>query len=297
MSAQLRLLSAACAAGEQRGFGLVGLASDPLFGELAGGTVPSIDTVYRDLMRMEMPDRYEDLYGSKKRPVPDAQIDLLPIVLPHVNVRMPPPQLVKLYRSYYTRNFLRPPIAGKECAQAAMLYMVVALGSPEAMEQFSPSEIGDTDNDGMLEFLDGWGRPIFWLRWAPGFSGYSDIQKADPTYHHCPFDPQRQDSYAYHLIPLIYSSGPDGEPGGLQIKSEFSFNTTGGNIFADSNFLEIGTPVSGYQDNISNATLEAKRLSGFRPPGGTSGLPNAASGECLTQRRKDAKKEYFRVLK
>jgi len=41
MSAQVRLLIDACAAGEQRVFGLEGLASDPLFVELAGGTVPS----------------------------------------------------------------------------------------------------------------------------------------------------------------------------------------------------------------------------------------------------------------
>lgn len=53
MSAQMRLLIDACAAGEQRVFGLEGLASDPLFVELAGGTVPSIDTVYRDLTRMD----------------------------------------------------------------------------------------------------------------------------------------------------------------------------------------------------------------------------------------------------
>jgi hypothetical protein len=53
MSAQMRLLIDATVAGEQRVFGLEDLASDPLFVELAGGTVPSIDTVYRDLARMD----------------------------------------------------------------------------------------------------------------------------------------------------------------------------------------------------------------------------------------------------
>ena len=47
--------------------------------------------------------------------------------------------------------------------------MIVSMGSPEAMEQFSQSEIGDTDHNGYPEFLDGWGKPIFFLRWAPGF--------------------------------------------------------------------------------------------------------------------------------
>ena len=53
MPAQLRLLVDANAAGEQRVFGLEALASDPLFEHLAGGTVPSIDTVYRDLCRFD----------------------------------------------------------------------------------------------------------------------------------------------------------------------------------------------------------------------------------------------------
>ncbi|MBN2872794.1 MAG: IS1380 family transposase, partial [Halothiobacillaceae bacterium] len=53
MSAQMRLLIDATVVGEQRIFGLEGLAGDPLFVELAGGTVPSIDTVYRDLTRMD----------------------------------------------------------------------------------------------------------------------------------------------------------------------------------------------------------------------------------------------------
>ena len=51
MPEQLRLLIDANTVGEQRVFGLEALAADPLFVHLAGGTVPSIDTVYRDLCR------------------------------------------------------------------------------------------------------------------------------------------------------------------------------------------------------------------------------------------------------
>jgi hypothetical protein len=53
MPGQLRLLIDANAAGEQRVFGLEALAGDPLFEYLAGGVVPSIDTVYRDLCRFD----------------------------------------------------------------------------------------------------------------------------------------------------------------------------------------------------------------------------------------------------
>ena len=89
--------------------------------------------------------------------------------------------------------------------------MIVSMGSPEAMEQFSQSEIGDTDHNGYPEFLDGWGRPIFFLRWAPGFcsrrlSCHPGPDRQSNT-DHDPFDPRRVDQNAYHLIPLIYSDG------------------------------------------------------------------------------------------
>lgn len=53
MEAQMRLLMDAMAVGEPRVFGLEALAGDPLVVKLAGGVVPSIDTVYRDLRRFE----------------------------------------------------------------------------------------------------------------------------------------------------------------------------------------------------------------------------------------------------
>lgn len=51
METQLRLLIDLFVLGEHRVFGLEAAAADPLFVQLAGGTVPSIDTVYRDLER------------------------------------------------------------------------------------------------------------------------------------------------------------------------------------------------------------------------------------------------------
>lgn|SRR5512135_7481 len=53
MAAQVRMLIDAAVAGEDRVFGLEALAADPLFVHLAGGVVPSIDTVYRDLGRFD----------------------------------------------------------------------------------------------------------------------------------------------------------------------------------------------------------------------------------------------------
>lgn len=53
MAAQLRMLLDLFVVGEHRIFGLESLAADPLFVHLAGGVVPSLDTVYRDLVRFD----------------------------------------------------------------------------------------------------------------------------------------------------------------------------------------------------------------------------------------------------
>lgn len=62
MGAQLRLLVDAFAVGETRVFGVEALASDPLFVHLAGGVVPSIDTLYDDLNRFDQ-DALQSLEG------------------------------------------------------------------------------------------------------------------------------------------------------------------------------------------------------------------------------------------
>jgi Transposase DDE domain group 1 len=53
MEVQLQTLLDAHVAGESRVFGIESLAADPLFVRLAGGTVPSVDTLYRDLRRFD----------------------------------------------------------------------------------------------------------------------------------------------------------------------------------------------------------------------------------------------------
>jgi hypothetical protein len=53
MGAQLRMLVDLFVVGEHRVFGLESLAADPLFVQLAGGSISSLDTVYRDLARFD----------------------------------------------------------------------------------------------------------------------------------------------------------------------------------------------------------------------------------------------------
>jgi prepilin-type N-terminal cleavage/methylation domain-containing protein len=214
----------------------------------------------RDIIRMEMPDRLSDITND-------------PIVLPASQKQLVRPALSQLYLKYMNSHTAGASV-GTRPEQAEMLYLLVTLGSPEAMSQFNPSEIGDTDKNGYPEFLDGWGRPIAFLRWAPGCSanhvsssgvrdGFSDVQSGDPQKDHDPFDPRRVDPPAYHLIPLIYSSGSDGKFG-LNIKGAFSFSSTKGDIFSNTDFLGIGAPydtegsLTDYQDNITNHHIEAR---------------------------------------
>jgi prepilin-type N-terminal cleavage/methylation domain-containing protein len=113
---------------------------------------------------------------------------------------------------------------GAEC-----LYMIItmACGDGEARSLFKDSEIGDTDGDGAPEFLDGWGHPISFLRWVPGFDSQiqlnqnaidqllkgSAADKATATANiakdHDPLDVYRRDPNAFRLVPLIYSPGRD----------------------------------------------------------------------------------------
>lgn len=129
---------------------------------------------------------------------------------------------------------------GAECLFLIMSTSFVA-GSP-AIDAIPNSNIGDTDNDGFLEILDGWGQPLIFIRWPVG---YDDPEGLIDTNIPDEFDLFRCD-YAYiapatnnslvtdvnyyaapntipgHLTartkpwsmrPLILSAGPDGDAG------------------------------------------------------------------------------------
>jgi prepilin-type N-terminal cleavage/methylation domain-containing protein len=65
------------------------------------------------------------------------------------------------------------PIPGWETtnANAELLYLIIedsTYNGSSAIELFGRSEIRDTDNDGLNEFIDTYGNPIRWIRWPSG---------------------------------------------------------------------------------------------------------------------------------
>lgn len=228
----------------------------------------------RQLMRLEMPDRLSDVFNDEEAGTAGALSsdpdDAVPI--PHwdesVLDTMPRPAISRAYLRHLED-------ADTTYAAAECLYLIVTLGDPESRDKFKGSEIGDVDGDGLREFIDGWGNPIYFLRWAPGFT-VSDIQPnvMDPNSldadwdspavvvrkegaahgDHDPFDSRKIDMAeldeqprGWRLVPLIYSAGPDGiyDIWTTSVDDEDKAKVYKGNPYAD----KLGVPFD--MDNTS----------------------------------------------
>lgn len=228
-----------------------------------------------ELMRLEMPDRLSDI---KNDPI-EFQWKFYNTLTQNWE---PSSGTWKLSRPASTERFLRrikraptiedslPPgdsVTGVpyENMSAELLYMIL-MDMPNGQEQFAEYEIGDTNNNGLKEFVDAWGQPIRFLRWAPGLAdGYSDIQSNDPAKDHSPFDP-----YGFYqpitgvvnrgctLYPFVFSGGPD-KKHGVNVESGYIFQ---GDPYQHSGGTKnnAGEPMSGeednYPDNITNHALD-----------------------------------------
>ncbi|MCC7087005.1 MAG: type II secretion system protein [Pirellulales bacterium] len=171
----------------------------------------------REIMRFELPDRFTDI----------IDIPVTSIIYNTSSSKISRPSA----SASYLRVLNSTPTKTTEYQGAECLYLIISRGidDPDVMEQFNPSEIGDTDQDGLQEFLDAWGKPISFLRWPAGFVStlQPKSQTSAPYSEHDPFDPVKvhkplssgptywSDFYnsGVHppLYPLIYSAGADGE--------------------------------------------------------------------------------------
>jgi prepilin-type N-terminal cleavage/methylation domain-containing protein len=171
----------------------------------------------------------------------------------------------------YARYKEQRKTVSKQYQSAECLYMIVTASGlfPDLLENVRPERVGDVDADGAKEFLDGWGMPIAFLRWAPGFSTpYSPIQFSDPAKYHDPIDDAGLDSTAFALYPLIYSPGVDGDYGLVPSDADWSgwpdanLGVTSPNtpcLYQPTGQL-VGAPdaTNAYRDNITNHSLLAQ---------------------------------------
>ncbi len=189
----------------------------------------------RELMRMELPDRITDVLDD-------------PVVLDVSAV----PGVARSYRRTYEDNLATGKTWSPQHQGAECLYMILArtyIGDSNGLQFFTEQELGDVDNDGMLEILDPWGNPVEFLRWAPGLTspadpalaGLSTIQGNNPLEAWDPFDPMQVDGHVdagaffyraeneplfqtppieptlgqrlsnFAMFPLIFSAGRDGK--------------------------------------------------------------------------------------
>jgi len=162
---------------------------------------------------LEQYENYEDLAASRattaaavlalrmriREEMPDNWTD----VAPSTNVPSPNYAASRAYAAYKDSRSPSSAYGGAEC-----LYMIITQSGmfPDFLSNTPSKFVGDIDNDGAFEFWDGWGRPISFIRWAPGAM---PSNRQDAGKYHDPLDPYNTDSTAYALVPLIFSPGKD----------------------------------------------------------------------------------------
>ncbi len=150
----------------------------------------------RDLMRMELPDHFADITQAPATiqaacsKIAVRNVGGTPTVVglrADLNERrsfpVSWPTGVSASRLAMLNRIMPPPLTSitpsLDHQSSECLYMIMSTtfiaGSP-AIDAIPTSNIGDTDGDGFPEILDGWGRPLGFVRWPVG---YQDSQVVD----------------------------------------------------------------------------------------------------------------------
>lgn len=148
----------------------------------------------REMMRLELPERWSD--------ITDPTNPGNPVRVWFLNEL---PALSESYLRFYN-SLPSPATAANRFENAECLYLIVTMGHDDSLgtTKFRASDVGDVDGDGAKEFIDGWGRPIIFLRWAPGYLP----QSTDPA--------SNKAFYAGHNLDEFPPASP---PSGFDIKS------------------------------------------------------------------------------
>lgn len=154
------------------------------------------ETVFRKLAYKALfPQRVEDLYGADGAPGGTGAAQDAPLA-----AKLPSP--------------LPPHVSSAELLYLAVTEGSLLGGEEVATDQFSTSEVADTDGDGMKEFVDGWGRPIRFYRWPtrlirPAAAG-AEVQ---PQAILNPGDPVDAQQYRHAINPQFVGPGFPNKPG------------------------------------------------------------------------------------
>lgn len=243
----------------------------------------------RELMLMEIPDRWSDVVLGPTQTVSVGATWRNPLYCAERT------GLSSLYRRQFERllaavNSLTgakntpAEIIQNQGAECLYLTIMYACGDGEARSLFSEKDIGDTDGDSAPEFLDAWGNPIQFLRWAAGFESDAQlnpyrfgtdqsawVKAADAD--HDPFDMYRRDRFAFRLVPLIYSAGNDEEFGIETNDVEQVWYTAGGVTNANPNV----PPYSYFAPHLSPYQQISPTIPFTGTPIDGSGQPNTAA--------------------
>ncbi len=208
-----------------------------------------------DLMRLEMPDRWSDVVDPPAAPFAHG---IPATTMAAYGGTLTRPPLSQVYLAKY--NAAAAPTdehQGAECLY--MIVMAAVAQQGDSRDVFKATDIGDVDEDGMPEFLDGWGYPIRFLRWAPGYPSemqmFGDIRPANVA------------------------------PGGTnEVLVQFPanrFRPTGDFVGGTMAVKEVGqqnfnpdrmAKITGYRNDGTNATFTCKGTTTYPPFGGTNPL-------------------------
>lgn len=214
----------------------------------------------RDTIRLEMPQNWYEVMDFNDNSFPSAMsVNRILGTNGGSNIQNYPATSILTdqppVHRYYQRAFIsarnRLTAAGMsvsdaddlilENGSAELLFLIIANLNPTALENFAGPEIGDTDGDGLMEFIDSWGNPIEFFRWAPGLidserqpkmilaPGQEEVNRLrDRFYDPLDFDfsgafvadrnglnlgdaPTKYITHrGWYLCPVIVSRGPDG---------------------------------------------------------------------------------------
>lgn len=238
----------------------------------------------RELQRLELPDRITDVTAgpayvdSTGNQIPQAGFLVYPLARLTARPSINKQYLRRAFKAHAPGNTAITGLQYWTTANenAECLYLILACmrdGDKSALDWFSPTEIGDVDNDGMNEILDGFGQPIAFLRWAPGYTwenGATTTQVSNPDdagFVSDPFDPLKvYGTSNYSLKPLIVSGGADklirvtpNTPNDASgVPMPYAASNPPNNPYWNQPVL-VGTPTAPEAaDNITNHDLEAR---------------------------------------